>query len=158
MLDSLTAGDDRVTTTGVIAELRQGLRDHPELQDAIELPWLRVVSLDELDELRLFGEYTRQLGSGIHDIGEATVLAWAEARTAAAFTDDDVAVQVGRDRGVLVYRTLAVVARGVRREVLTEQNAEVLIDELLRAGGRFPCGTGEFIKWAQEEGLLTPAG
>lgn len=47
---------------------------------------------------------------------------------------------------------------GVRRAVLTEQNAEALVDDLLRAGGRFPFRAGEFIKWAQEEGLLLPTG
>jgi predicted nucleic acid-binding protein len=154
MLDALTAGDDRVTTTAVIEELKGGLLDYPELQDAIDVPWLRVVALDELEELRLFGEYARRLGSGIHDVGEATVLAWAESKNAVAFTDDDVAVQVGRDRGVNVLRTLALVARGVRRGTLNELGAERLVDELIRAGGRYPFRAGEFLAWAREVGLL----
>lgn len=155
MLDLLTVGEDRVTTTAVIEELKEGLLDYPELQDAIELRWLRVVPLDELEELRLFGEYARRLGSGVHDVGEATVLAWAESKGAVAFTDDEVAVQVGRERGVTVVRTLAVVARGVRRGVLVERDAESLVEDLLRAGGRYPFRAGSgFLAFAREKGLL----
>ena len=90
----------------------------------------------------------------MHDIGEATVLAWAEANGATAFTDDDVAVQIGRERGVNVVRTLALVARGVRHGLLTESEADRLVDELLRAGGRFPFRPGEFISWARDQGLV----
>lgn len=153
-LDLLTAGDDRVTTSAVVEELREGLPIHPELQDALDLPWLRIERLTELEELRLFGEYARRLGSGTHDVGEATVLAWAEAHGATAFTDDEVAVQVGRDRGVEVKRTLALVARGARRGVLSNTDAQQLVDELLHAGARFPFGPGEFIRWAREHDLL----
>lgn len=135
-------------------ELRAGVSAHPELQDAIDLPWLRVKDLANLKELRLFAEYSRRLGSGIHDIGEATVLALAEAQDATAFTDDDVAVQIGRERGVNVVRTLALVARGVRLHLLTEPEADRLVDELLRAGGRFPFRPGEFIPWARDQGLF----
>lgn len=154
MLDRLFESDERVTTTAVIEELHEGLAAHPELQDAIDLPWLRVENLANLKELRLFAEYARRLGAGMHDIGEATVLAWAEAHGATAFTDDDVAVQIGRERGVNVVRTLSLVARGVRHDLLTESEADRLVDELLRAGGRFPFRSGEFILWARDHGLL----
>ena len=154
MLDRLLEKDERVTTAAVMEELRQGVSAHPELQDAIDLPWLHVENLANLKELRIFAEYVRRLGSGMHDIGEATVLAWAEARGATAFTDDDVAVQIGRERGVSVVRTLALVARGVRHHLLTESEADRLVNELLQAGGRFPFRPGEFISWARDQGLV----
>lgn len=154
LLDRLLETDERVTTTAVMDELREGVSAHPELQDAIDLPWLRIKDLANLKELRLLAEYVRRLGSGMHDVGEATVLAWVEAHDATAFTDDDVAVQIGRERGVNVLRTLALVARGVRHRHLTESEADRLVDELLRAGGRFPFRLGEFIPWARDQGLL----
>ncbi len=154
LLDQLTAGDERVTTRAVLEEIRDGVSDHPELQDVLDLAWLRVEALDTLDDLRLFAEYARRLGSGTHDIGEATVLAWAEGHGATAFTDDEAAVQIGRERGVRVVRTLALVARGVRRDLLSDEQADLLVNDLLRAGGRFPFGPGEFIPWAREQGLL----
>lgn len=154
MLDLLTSKDERVTTTAVIEELRAGLGDFPELQDAIDLPWLRVEPLNDLDELVLFGQYALRLGSGTHDVGEATVLAFAEAHGAVAFTDDQTAYQVGRERGVKVVRTLALVARGIRIGLLAEADAGGLVDALIDAGGRYPFRSGEFLVWAREQGLL----
>jgi len=154
MLDRLAGEDERVTTSAVIEELRAGLGDYPELQDAIDLPWLRVEPLDDLNELVLFGNYAQRFGSGAHDVGEATVLAFAEAHSATAFTDDEVAVQVGREHGVTVLRTLALVARGVRVRLLSEPEAERLMEDLIRAGGRYPFSGGEFLAWARAKGLL----
>jgi predicted nucleic acid-binding protein len=154
MLDRLTAGNERVTTRAVVEEIKKGVAAYRDLQDVIDLPWLRVVSADSLDELRLFAKYAARLGSGVHDVGEASVLAWAEAHGAIAFTDDEAAVQAGRDEGVEVRRTLAVVARGIKHGVLSDQEADRLVDELLRAGGRFPFGSGEFVQWARENGLV----
>jgi len=51
-------------------------------------------------------------------------------------------------------RTLALVARGVRTSLLTEPEAVRLVDELIRAGGRYPFGGGEFMAWARSQGLL----
>ena len=64
---------------------------------------------------------------------------------------------MGRERGVTVQRTLALVARGVRTGVLSVEEAEELVDDLLRCGTRFPLGKGDFIAWARERGLLDPA-
>lgn len=87
-------------------------------------------------------------------VGEASVLAWAEVHGAIAFTDDEAAVQAGRDEGVEVRRTLAVVARGIKHGVLSDMAADRLVDDLLRGGGRFPFGSGEFVRWARENGLV----
>jgi predicted nucleic acid-binding protein len=154
MLDRLTAGNERVTTRAVVDEIRNGVAAFPELQDVLALAWLRVESTDSLDELRFFAKYAQRLGSDVHDIGEASVLAWAEAHGAIAFTDDEAAALAGRDEGVEVRRTLALVGRGIKHHVLTEEEGDRLVDELLRAGGRFPFGAGEFVRWAREKGLL----
>lgn len=154
MLDRLTAGNERVTTRAVIDEIRNGVGAFPELQDVIALPWLCVEPVDGLQELGMFAKYAQRLGSGVHDIGEASVLAWAEAHGAIAFTDDEAAVQAGRDRGVEVRRTLALVARSIKHGVLSDTEADRLVDDLLRAGARFPFGTGEFIGWARGNGLV----
>lgn len=154
LLEQLTAGHDRVTTRAVLEELDAGVRDYPLLQEVHTLKWLRSEPVDGLPELRLFAEYARPLGAGMHNIGEATVLAWAEFHQATAFTDDEVAVQLGRKRGVTVRRTLALVADGVKRGLLSELEAQALADELVRAGARFPFSPGTFIAWAKRHGLL----
>lgn len=154
LLERLTRGDERVTTRAVLAELQAGERDHPKLGDVRGLQWLRVEPVDSLEELRLFAEYARRLSAGKHNIGESSVLAWAEAHNAIAFTDDQVAVQIAKERKVQVMRTLALVARGVRRRDLSEADAHMLADELLRAGARFPFSAGGFTLWAKEWDLF----
>lgn len=153
-LERLTAGNERVTMRAVIDEIKNGIAAFPELQDVLSLAWLRVEPADSLDELRAFAKYSTRLGSDVHDIGEASVLGWAEVHGAIAFTDDEAAVQAGRDEGVEVRRTLAVVARGIKLGVLSDVEADRLVDDLLRAGGRFPFGAGEFIRWARENELV----
>jgi predicted nucleic acid-binding protein len=153
-LQRLVAEFRTVTTRAVLDEIRAGVNEHPELGQVATLPWLHVEALDGLEELRLFAEYTRLLGAGTRDLGEATVLAWAEVHRAIAFTDDNVAVRVARSRGVEVRRTLALVARGVRRSILSENEAEAIVRDLLRAETRFPIGAGEFLAWARANGLL----
>lgn len=154
LLEQLTSGHERVTTRAVLAELDEGVRDHPSLQDVHTLEWLRIEPVDSLPVLRLFAAYSAPLGSGRHNIGEATALAWAEFHQATAFTDDEVAVQLGRKRGVTVKRTLALVAEGVKRGLLSEQAAQALADELVGAGARFPFSPGAFVSWAKAKGLL----
>ena len=154
MLERLTAGSERVTTHAVMEEIRNGVAAFPELQNVLELTWLRVESADSLDTLRFFAKYARRLGTDIHNVGEASVLAWAEVHGAIAFTDDEAAVQAGRDEHIRVRRTLALVASGVKRGVLAEAEADRLVDDLLRAGGRYPFSAGEFVGWARENGLL----
>jgi predicted nucleic acid-binding protein len=91
-------------------------------------------------------------------VGEASVLAWAEANHGIALIDDQAAVQVGRERGVEVKRTLAIIARGVRRELLSRGDAAALVDDLVRVGARFPCAGSAFLAWATTAGLLGEPG
>lgn len=150
----LVEGYDCVTTRAVLDEIADGAAEYPRLAEVAALSWLRVEPVDDLPALRLFAEYARRLGAGRRDVGEATVLAWGEAHGAIVFTDDQAAVQAGRDRRVTVLRTLALVARGVRLHVLARDDARCLVDDLAKAGARFPCSPGEFLDWAQEAGIL----
>ncbi len=154
MLERLTAGDDRVTTHAVLDEIRNGIAVYPDLQGVLQLPWLRVVSGEGLAELKLFAWYAQRLGAGDHDIGEASVLAWAQAHGATPFTDDQAAYQAGREQGILPMRTLGLVCRGVRTGVLAEPEAAHLIGELHAGGARFPVPPGEFLAWARDRNLL----
>lgn len=154
LLEALTQGDERVTTRAVRDELVVGVEDHPELRAVLELPWLRIEPVDTLEMLSLFAQYVQPLGVGRRNVGEARVMAWAEAHGGIVFTDDNVAVQLARSRRVRVQRTLALVARGVRRGILEDDGAQRLADDLVRAGARFPFKSGEFISWARAQGLL----
>jgi predicted nucleic acid-binding protein len=144
-----------VTTRAVIGELKQGVEQHPEIGDAINLDWLRVVPCDELTELYLFAQYLNQLGNNERNAGEATVLAWAEAHGAAAYVDDQVACNVGRNRGVTVHRTLHLIVNAFRGDLLTEGAAQGLVQSLADTDARFPVAAAEdLFGWARSQGLL----
>jgi predicted nucleic acid-binding protein len=149
-LRDLVKGFDCVTTKAVLGELRRAAERHPAIHDAVDLDWLATVPCDDLEELYLFGQYMNRLGNLERNAGEASVLAWAEAHSAAAYVDDQVACNVGRGRGVRVHRTLQLVISAFRVNILTESRAQDLIRNLVDADARFPQAAREdLIGWAR---------
>lgn len=73
---------------------------------------------------------------------------------AVALIDDQIAVQVGRERHVDVRRSLAVIVGGVRRNIIAEADAGTVIDKLIAGGARFPCTGADFVEWARGEGMF----
>jgi len=153
-LEALTKGDSCYVTDAVLDEVRRGAGTHPELQKIPDLPWLTTVRLAGLAELALFAQYARLLGSGPRDVGEATVLAWAESKGAVAIVDEQAARRAGRQRGVTVHGSLWLIARGLRGGTLTDREASSLVDALRATNARFPCAGHDFLAWAREHGLL----
>lgn len=133
-----------VTTAEVQAELRNDMKAHPELEVALRLPWCEVASpRDRLPFITLFADYYRVLGGDGRNIGEAAVMAYAKQEHGIAVLDDDVAVKLAREQQIEVIRSLRLIADAVRSKTLDVRDAETLVDELGRAGGRYPCtGSG----------------
>jgi predicted nucleic acid-binding protein len=154
-LERLVHSHRCVVTRAVLDELDRGSIEFPVLASVRALPWLEVVSIDSLDELRALTDYARILGSGGRNIGEASILAWAELTSSIAVIDDNAAVIAGRRRDVKVRRTLGLLCDGLHRKLLTTEQACTLVDELVSAGGaRFPCDGAGFVQWAERSGLL----
>lgn len=141
-----------VTTNAVLGELRRGAGRYPELMEATALEWVQIVSCDDLDTLYVFGQYMSRLGNLERNAGEASVLAWAEVHSAAAYVDDQVACNVARSRGVRVHRTLQLVVAAFRGGVLTEPEAQDLIARLADTDARFPQAAREnLFAWARSQ-------
>ena len=78
------------------------------------------------------------------------MLAWAEAHSAAAYVDDQVACNVARGRGVRVHRTLQLVVNAFRAAMLTEVRAQELIRNLADSDARFPAeARNNLFAWAR---------
>lgn len=152
VLRDLVADFECVTTKAVRGELRKGVDGLPLTSSALELEWITTVPCDELDELYLFGHYMNRLGNFERNAGEASVLAWAEAHSAAAYVDDHVACNVGRSRGVVVHRTLQLLISGYRARVLNEAEACDLIKALADTDARFPqAARDDLFGWARAQ-------
>jgi predicted nucleic acid-binding protein len=158
VLERLTSGRRRVVTEAILGELDRGCADYPSLANVRSLPWLEVVHPRSPVELGIANEYIRVLGSNERNIGEASILAWAEVTSNMVVMDDDDAVRAARKRKVVVLRTLTLLCNGLHRRLLTVEHACTLVDELVTTGGaRFPCDGASFVQWAERNGLL-PAG
>lgn len=154
-LKRLTSGANRLVTGAVMAEIESGADQFSGLAAVGSLTWLEYVDSGSMDELVAFSAYTRRLGcDGGRNIGEASVLAHAEVHGCTALIDDEVAVQLGRERGVSVLRSLGLIARRIREGALTVEVAQDLVDALIEGGARYPCTAGEFVEWCRRADLL----
>jgi hypothetical protein len=64
-------------------------------------------------------------------------------------------VIAARTRNVQVRRSLGLLCHGLHRNLLRNDQACALVDELVTVGGaRFPCDGAGFVAWAQQNGLL----
>jgi predicted nucleic acid-binding protein len=111
------------TTQVVLEELSQGAASRPALMEVAISDWLKIARLDTLDEIRLFAQWANRLGSGERDLGEASVFAAAELRSATAITDDQAAVRVARTYGLDVHGTIWLLAGTCRDGKLPESTA-----------------------------------
>lgn len=147
--------EDVCTTTEFVrAELRNGARAWPALIRALEAPWLGVDQLDTIQALLTFERWTRRIGAGERDMGEASVFAAAELAGGTAITDDRNASQVARNHGLDVHGTLWLLASACKSGKLVEVEATNLIDMLTDSGLRLPCTGSEFPSWARRHHLL----
>jgi predicted nucleic acid-binding protein len=154
-LELLTRGLRRVTTALVRAEIDRGIAQYPELIGVVQARWLGTVGLGEPSMLMRFAEFTRVLvdKSG-RNAGEASVLAYARVTGCPALVDDGTACDVGKQHGVRVRRSLALIACGIRNGGLAESEARELVDDLIAGGARFPCTADGFIAWCCQRGIL----
>ncbi len=154
VLERLTNGHRRVVTKAVLDEMDRGIAMHRLLADIRGLTWLEIVGVDALTELIAFSDFVRILGSTGRNIGEASILAWAQISGGVAIVDDQAAVNAARAKNVVVRRSLALVGDGVHRKVITMDEARSLVDDLAASGGaRLPCDGAGFEAWAEANGL-----
>lgn len=155
VLERITIGRRCVVTRAVLDEIDRGSELHPLLADVRAQSWLQPVSVDSLNELVAFNHYVRILGAGDRNIGEASLLAWAETSSGIAIIDDHAAVHAARSRKVAVRRSLGLLCDALHRNLVTSGEVCSLIDDLAVLGGaRLPCDGAGFEQWAERNGLL----
>jgi predicted nucleic acid-binding protein len=157
VLGRLLAGMRAVTTRAVLDELRDGAAKFPALEQALALSWLEEVNPATLVEMGVFAEYARLLVSGVDgNVGESTVLAWAEVHGATVIIDENKGRQAGIDRHVDVKGSLGLLAHGIKKAIIPPAQAAQIVDALLAARVYLPCNGANFFPWAEAHGLLVP--
>jgi predicted nucleic acid-binding protein len=142
------------TTQVVLEEVRRGVAAYPGLNDVLSADWLKIAQLDTLDEIGLFVRWARRIGSDERDLGEASVFAAAELRSATAITDDPEPVRAARTYGLDAHGTIWLLAGACRDGKLSEHAAGNLVDALRATGMRLPCTGAEFPGYVRQRGLL----
>ncbi len=130
-----------VTTLMVVDEILQGISagyEYLRKIEAILAPfsvdgWLTVLSLENSDEQKLFIE----LFSSV-DSGEASCLAVAIQQGYILATDDLAARRIARDRGVKLTGTLGILLRMVRENILSLEDANMLLKQMIVMRFRSP--------------------
>jgi predicted nucleic acid-binding protein len=98
-----------------------------------ETGWMELVSMIHDEELRIFQSLPRRLHHG-----EAACLAIAQHRTWALLTDDKLARKLALSRGVVVSGTLGVLTQAARRQLLTADQVDKVLGDMLARGYRSP--------------------
>ncbi|RME83107.1 MAG: DUF3368 domain-containing protein [Caldilineae bacterium] len=95
--------------------------------------WLELVGFDSPEEEQSFREYARTLG-----YGEASCLALAKHRGWLVLTDDQEARRVLQREGLEVTGTLGVLRLAVENGLLTLEEGNALLQEMVRGGYHSP--------------------
>jgi predicted nucleic acid-binding protein len=127
---------------------------YPFLSQVLDADWITVDRSDDIELLVVHARYAARLASGQRNLGECGVLALAEVRHHVAVVDDRVAREVGKENGVEVTGTLALLCEGIHRGLLTVPLVSRIADDLLATEYRLPVLPGHFESWAQEQGWI----
>lgn len=121
----------------VLAEIQAGWQEGHLFYEDIEYQiyplrddgWLHLTTLRTADEFRLYGELLGRLHHG-----EASCLAIAHHRGWTFFSDDNLARQTARRLEIPVSGTLGALALLIERKVVTLEDGDGLLREMISAG------------------------
>jgi predicted nucleic acid-binding protein len=116
--------------------------------------WITIVEPVEFDDILSFGRWADILTDGIHDLGEASITAWAHPRHFTIIVDDRRARAVIEENGGLVHGSLWLLCESIKAGLVDLSTASSYADEVLAAGAYWPFKRYGFVKWARSEGLL----
>lgn len=138
----------------VVGELEEGSVRDSRLNAVLGATWLERIPLESDEEIRAFAHFASLLVRGKHNRGEAAVLALASTIGGVAVIDDAAARKAAEDHGVPKRPTLALLCEAVRAGLLSIGLVSALADDLIASDYHLPFRTGDFERWAIENGLV----
>jgi predicted nucleic acid-binding protein len=121
----------------ILDGLEEGYGFYAGIEDQIyptaEEGWIELVSMGDEEEFRLFQSLPRRLHHG-----EASCLAIALHRNWAFLSDDRLARKLARSSGITVSGTLGVLIQAVKHQILTIEEGDRLLSNMIARGYRSP--------------------
>ncbi|MEU3017889.1 MULTISPECIES: hypothetical protein [unclassified Nocardiopsis] len=153
------AGPRTVVITGEVEhELRQGAHTRPYLQQVLGAEWPKRHTLESGAEIESFARFSEFLVAGGRNVGESSVLAYAQVHKATAVIDDRAARRLAQDAGIPFQGTLGLLCEAIRAGLLTTAMVGSLADHLLETAYHLPFPAGGFERWANDHGIISPRG
>lgn len=116
--------------------------------------WCEVVGLVELADVLEFANWSTLLSDGVHDQGEASVVAYANRRKLTAIVDDGDARRVAQRNGCDVHGSAWLLCQSINAGCLDAISASSLLDAAIDDGARYPFRKHGFRAWAEAGRLL----
>lgn len=126
-------GDEAATTPTIMAELKAG--EERGFVPACDWHWLRILE-PTAEEQALAHTLEQEL-----DAGEAECLAVAQMRGFTFLSDDFAARRLARQHHLAVSGTIGVLLALVEGQALSVEEADQLLDEMIRRGYRSPVSS-----------------
>lgn len=154
----VSAGHQVVIPDVVHQELLDGEQAHPHLRSVLDATstWIAVRTIASSEEMVALARYSSKLvgSDGRKNLGECGVLALAETMPGVAILDDRAGRRAGTDNHIMVRGTVALILDAIREHGLPRDIAAAVADDLLETEYRLPFESGQFLRWAVENGLL----
>lgn len=116
--------------------------------------WMDVVEATDLADVLAFATWTSLMSDGVHDLGEASVAAWAQRHGMIAIIDDGVARAGARRNGCAAHGSLWLLCQSINAGLVSLPTASNFADAVLAAGAYWPFQRHGFPRWARAQGLL----
>lgn len=115
----------------VIQELRDGSKEHPELNAILAADWFEVLRLEEPEDLVEFNKLLRCLGHDKRNQGEAATIVLAKRFNIVAVIDELVGRNFALGFGIEITGIVGILARMARDGQLTEAGAWSVHQEMV---------------------------
>lgn len=126
--------DTLFTTEEVLEELKQG--EQRNVLPKRDWQWIRVLKIEASQEEFLFRLFAEMLGKG-----ESSCLSIAISRDLKVLTDDKDARKLAQRREVPVSGTIGVLVEAVREELLSIEEGNTMLSEMIEKGYFSPVET-----------------
>lgn len=157
ILKYLTRDRTVVVPQHVHVELKQKSHQLPQVNSVLDASWISVDRCEDLRVLQRFAHYANYLvDEEGHNAGECAVLALGYVHGHTIVVDDAEARRLAKRDKLTMKGTLGLVCEAINEQLVPEDMASALADDLLESEYRLPFKRGEFIPWARNSGLLRP--